>query len=203
MEISRFSVIVRPQRLRRRLQTNHPRTTLVPHPASPHDHHLHGHFRQYRPAAHGRTAAVPLLHVRHGHLDLLRGLSHQDLQHFRQQCQPLRQGLLPPPGSAGLHPALQPDYLRHPVHLLPGLHGILRSHRRRPAPQLVDPDLPHAHLHDGWPRPRIWHHHLLPHHQIPRPALPGDFWRITAHVRHPGHLPGFLHPRPFSAPHPG
>ncbi len=194
---------LRPQGLRRRLQTNHPRTALVSHPAAPDNHHLHGHLRQHRPAPHGRTAAVPLLHVRHRHLDLFRGLSHQDLQHFRQQRPALRQGLLPQAGGAGLDPDLQPDHFRHPVCILPRLHGILRPYRCGLTPQLVDPHLTSPHLHDGRPRPRIWHHHLLPHHQIPRPALPGAIRCPAPDVCYPGHLPGLLHPRPFPAPHSG
>ena len=43
---------------------------------------------------------------------LLCRLPDQDLQHLRHQRPPVRQGLFPAPGGAGLDPDLEPDHLR-------------------------------------------------------------------------------------------
>ncbi len=194
MALPRPGDAVRAARLRGRLQADHPGTALVPDPAAADHHHLHLHLRPGGAAADRRTAAVPLLHVRHGHLDLLRRLHHQDLQHLRQQRPAVRQGLLPAAGGAGLDPDLQPDHLRHPVPALPGFHGLLRAARIGHPSQLVDAALAGLDLHHGRPGSRIRHHHLLADHQVPRPALPGAVRRDPADVRHPGDLPGLVHP---------
>lgn len=59
-----------------------------------------------------------------------------------------------------------------------GLGGILA---------LADPD-------DGRVGAGLRHHRQLAHHQIPRPALPGELRRDVDDVRHPGDLPGLIHP---------
>ena len=58
----------------------------------------------------------------------------------------------------------------------------------------MDAALTGADLHHGRPGTRIRHHHLLADHQVPRPALPGAVRRDPADVRHPGDLPGLVHP---------
>jgi hypothetical protein len=55
------------------------------------------------------AAAIPVLHVRHGHLGLFCRLHHQDLRHLYRQCQHLWQGLLPPAGDAVFDFDFKPD----------------------------------------------------------------------------------------------
>ena len=168
---------------------------MVPHPA-PADHsHLHGHLRQHRRPPHRRSAPVPLLPFRHCHLELFRQLPHQNLRNLHRQRQYLRQGLFPPPGDAHLGAPLQPDHLRHPVRAVPRLPGLFHRHGLRRAGHLVGRPAARFAAPHGRPRAGLRHHHLFPDHQIPRPALPGDLRRPAVDVRHPDHLPGFLHPR--------
>jgi hypothetical protein len=62
---------------------------------------------------------------------------------------------------------------------------------------LADPD-----PDDGGTWPGLRHHHLFINHQVPRPALSGDLWRIPVDVCHTGHLSGLVDPRMFSMDHP-
>ena len=84
--------------------------------------------------AHRRPAAVPVLHVRHGGLVLLCRLPDQDQRDLCAERQPVRQGLLPAPGGAGLDPDLEPDHLPDPVRHVPRLCGLVRPARARPSP---------------------------------------------------------------------
>ncbi len=199
MALPRSGAAVRAARFRGGLQADRARAALVPDPAAVDDDHIHVYLRAGGAIAHRRPAAVPLLYVRHSHLDLLRGLHHQDLQHLRQQRPAVRKGLLSAPGGAGLDPDLEPDHIWHPVWALPGLHGLLRPPRIGLSPQLVDAALAGAGLHDGRSGSGIRDHHLIADHQIPRSALPGAVRGAAVDVRHAGHLPGLRHPCPLPA----
>ena len=64
-------------------------------------------------------------------------LPDQDQRDLRAKRQPVRQGLLPAPGCAGLDPDLQPDHFPDPVRHVPGLRAFLRLARHAHSPQLV------------------------------------------------------------------
>ena len=131
------------------LQADHPGPALVSHPAAADHGYLHIHLRQCGQIAHRWPAAVPVLHVRHGGLELLCHLHHQDLRYFHHQQPVIRQGVFPTPGGAGFHPHFQPDRLCHPVRLFPGVHGLFCVARQCAAPQLVDAADAGVDLHHG------------------------------------------------------
>jgi hypothetical protein len=54
-----------------------------------------------------------LFEHRDGDLDVFCGLHHEDLQHVREQRQPVRQGVFSAPGGAGVDPDLQPDVMNN------------------------------------------------------------------------------------------
>jgi len=64
------------------LQANHPGPALVYHPAAPDYRYLYVHIWQRGEITHGRPAAIPVLYVRHGGLDLFFHQPDQDFGYF-------------------------------------------------------------------------------------------------------------------------
>lgn len=185
------------------LQADHPGPAVVPAPAAADHGHLHLHLRQRCQAAHRRPAAVPVLHVRYGGVELLLHLHDQDLRHLHLECQPVRQGIFPAPGGAGLDPDFKFDPIRDPVPLLPVLHGLLCAAGLAAAPQPVDPADATTDLHDGRAGPGPGCHNLLADHQVPRPALSCHLRGATLDVCHPGDRTHVFVPAALPLDHPG
>ncbi len=179
-------VAVRLAGLRLGVQADHPGAVMVHHPASADHGGLHVHLRQRGETAHGRPAAVPVLHVGHGGVGILCHLHHQDVRHVHHELATIRQSVFPATGGAGFHPDLQPDRICDPVRLLPGVHGIFCLERQPFAPKLVDPADAGAAVHDGRAGAGVRGDHFVADHQVPRPALPGAVRRDAADVRHNG-----------------
>jgi len=180
---------------RRAVQADHLRSTVVPSPAVFDHRCFHGNLRAHRQPAHRRPAPVLVLYVRHGHLVLFCPMPQDHLRHLHRQSKYIRQGLLPTPGDPHLNPDLQHDHLRHSVPTLHRFSDLLHgagfgcaSENPRLAAACVF--VPH-----GGAQPGLWHHRLLPHHQVPRPTLSGQFWRTALDVRHPRYLSRIFNPR--------
>ena len=204
MEVPRPGAALRAPRFRLGLQADHPGAALVSDPAAADHADLYGHFRPDRQPADRRPAAVFVLHVGDRGLGLFRRVPEQDLQHFCAKRQPVRQGLLPAHGGAGLDFALEPGHFPDPVWHVPGLRGLFRAERDADRAQLaVDRAFAAVDGDDGRPGTGFRDHHLFADHQVPRPALFGAVWGAAADVRHTGHLPGFVDPRALPVDHPG
>ena len=187
---------LRAPRLRLGLQADHPGTAVVPDPAAADHDHLHGHLRPHRQPAHRRPAAVPVLHVGHGGMVYFADCLNKTSVTFVQNANLFGKVYFPRlavPVSILISNLIT---FRHPVCALPGLRGLFhRPGAHRHPPQLgMDRILAGAGADDGRAGAGLWHHRLLPHHQVPRPALSGQLRRDAADVRHPGDLPGLIHP---------
>ncbi len=105
------------------VQADHFGAAVVPDPAGADDGGVHGDLREVRGAADGRAAALPVLHGGDGGVELFRGLPEQDVEHVRAELEPVREGVFPAHGGAGVDLDLEPDHVHDAVRTVPGVRG--------------------------------------------------------------------------------
>lgn len=166
---------------------------MVSDPAAADDAGVHGHIWEHRLAVDGWAAAVSVLSIGDGDLDLFWRVFEEDLGYLCSQCGDIRQSVFSAAGHADLGGDLEPHHLCDPIRPFFGISGLFLYTGSGRAHDILGVAAASFYAADGGVGVGFWHHHILSDNQIPGFALPGGLWGAAMDVCHTGHLPGFQH----------
>ena len=130
MAVSRLDDAIRQAQYHYTIQTNHLGTTMVRNTTIDDHRDVYGRVRRYRQDQHRWIATTPVLPGWYQLLAVLLGLSDQDVQYLRYQCQYLWQSVFPTTGDSTERRDKQPRALRNSVcAVLDSVFLLLDIHR--------------------------------------------------------------------------